>query len=147
MEERRILGLDVGERRIGVALSDASGRLATALTTIAAIPHGQALAQLARLSAEYAVCEIVVGLPLTLRGEIGPQAALVQRFAASLEQELQLPIHLVDERLTSAAAEQLLRDLGLKPEKRKQQIDQVAAALILQDFLDQRHETDERSAT
>ena len=93
------------------------------------------------------MCEIVVGLPLTLRGEIGPQAALVQRFAASLEQELQLPIHLVDERLTSAAAEQLLRDLGLKPEKRKQQIDQVAAALILQDFLDQRHETDERSAT
>lgn len=147
MEERRILGLDVGERRIGVALSDASGRLATALTTIAATPHGQALAQLARLSAKYAVCEIVVGLPLTLRGEIGPQAALVQRFAASLEQALQLPIHLVDERLTSAAAEQLLRDLGLKPEKRKQQIDQVAAALILQDFLDQRRETDERSAT
>lgn len=147
MEERRILGLDVGERRIGVALSDASGRLATALTTIAATPHEQALAQLARLSAKHAVCEIVVGLPLTLRGEIGPQAALVQRFAARLEQALQLPIHLVDERLTSAAAEQLLRDLGLKPEKRKQQIDQVAAALILQDFLDQRREAEERTAT
>ncbi len=147
MEEQRILGLDVGERRIGVALSDASGRLATALTTIAATPHEQALAQLARLSAKHAVCAIVIGLPLTLRGEIGPQAASVQRFAASLEQALQLPIHLVDERLTSAAAEQLLRDMGLKPEKRRQQIDQVAAALILQDFLDQRREAEERSAT
>jgi len=147
MEEQRILGLDVGERRIGVALSDASGRLATALTTITATPHEHALAQLARLSTKHAVRAIVIGLPLTLRGEIGPQAASVQRFAASLEQVVQLPIHLVDERLTSAAAEQLLRDMGLKPEKRRQQIDQVAAALILQDFLDQRREAEERSAT
>lgn len=138
MQEQRSLGLDVGERRIGVALSDPSGRLASALTTLQARPPTQALLQIERLVAEHSVYEIIIGLPLTLRGEIGPQAELVQHFAETLGQRLTLPIHLFDERLTTAAAEQLLRDLGVKPEKRRQQIDQVAAAIILQDFLDQR---------
>jgi putative holliday junction resolvase len=138
MHERRSLGLDVGERRIGVALSDASGRLASALTTITARPQEQAITRIGRLAAEHAVHEIVVGLPLTLRGEVGPQAVTVQRFAEVLRASTNLPIHFFDERLTTAAAEQLLRDMGLKPEKRRQQIDQVAAAIILQDFLDQR---------
>ncbi len=137
-DERRIMGLDVGERRIGVALSDAEGRLASALTTIAARPVEQALQRIARLVEIHAVSEVVVGLPLTMRGEIGPQAEAVQHFARHLQERLGLPVHLFDERLTTAAAEQLLRDMGLKPEKRKQQIDQVAAAIILQDFLDQR---------
>ncbi|RRR76618.1 MAG: Holliday junction resolvase RuvX [Candidatus Viridilinea halotolerans] len=138
LEEQRSLGLDVGERRIGVALSDASGRLASALTTIKAYPQEHALAQIARLVVEHGIYEVVVGLPLTLRGEIGPQAEVVQRFAEALGQQVALPIHLFDERLTTAAAAQLLRDMGVKPEKRRQQIDQVAAAIILQDFLDQR---------
>jgi putative Holliday junction resolvase len=132
------MGLDVGGRRIGVALSDADGSLASPLTTIAAQPREQALERLGRLVVEHQVSEFVVGLPLTLRGEIGPQAALVQAFAAELERVLQLPVAFFDERLTSAAAEQVLRDLGVKPAKRKAQIDQVAAAIILQDFLDHR---------
>lgn len=136
MHERRVLGLDVGERRIGVALSDAGGHLASPLTTIGAQPQAQALEHIVRLAREYGVSEIVVGLPLTLRGEIGPQANSVRAFAATLEAVVNLPIQLFDERLTTAAAEQLLRDLGVKPEKRKQQIDQVAASIILQDYLD-----------
>ncbi len=135
--EQRILGLDVGERRIGVALSDAEARLATPLTTIAARPPEQALQRIARLVQEHSIVALVVGLPLTLRGEVGPQATLVQGFARQLEEQLALPVHLFDERLSTAAADQMLRELGVKPEKRKQQIDQVAAAIILQDFLDQ----------
>ena len=138
MREQRTLGLDVGSRRIGVALSDASGTLATPLTTIMAVPQAQALERIGRLCAEHEVVEIVVGLPLTLRGEVGPQAETVQKFAEALGQSIALPIQFFDERLTTAAAEQQLRDLGVKPEKRKLQIDQVAAAIILQDYLDQR---------
>ena len=138
MREQRVLGLDVGQRRIGVALSDASGVLATPLTTISAVPQTQALERIGRLCAEHAVAELVVGLPLTLRGEVGPQAEVVQKFAEALGAAVALPIHFFDERLTSAAAEQLLREMGVKAEKRKLQIDQVAASIILQDFLDQR---------
>ncbi len=138
MREQRTLGLDVGSRRIGVALSDASGTLATPLTTITAVPQAQALERIGRLCVEHEVVEIVVGLPLTLRGEVGPQAETVQKFAEALGQSIALPIQFFDERLTTAAAEQQLRDLGMKPEKRKLQIDQVAAAIILQDYLDQR---------
>lgn len=135
--EPRYLGLDVGERRIGVALSDASARLATPLTTVGAVPQALAIERIGRLCAEYGVTALVLGLPLTLRGEVGPQATAVQKFGAALEQALALPLHYFDERLTTAAADQLLRELGVKPEKRKLQIDQVAASIILQDFLDQ----------
>lgn len=135
MQQRRYLGLDVGERRIGVALSDASGRLATPLMTIGA--RDRPLERIERLAREHEVAEVVVGLPLTLRGEVGPQAALVQKFADALQAALRLPVHLFDERLTTAAADQILRDMGVKPEKRKLQIDQVAASIILQDYLDQ----------
>ncbi len=139
IEERRILGLDVGERRIGVALSDASARLATPLTTIGAVPQALAIERIGRLCAEHGVVTLVVGLPLTLRGEVGPQAMTVQRFAEALGQAVDLPIHFFDERLTTAAADQLLREMGVKPEKRKLQLDQVAASIILQDYLDQQH--------
>jgi putative holliday junction resolvase len=120
MREQRHLGLDVGERRIGVALSDASGRLATPLTTIGAVPQAQAIARIAALCAEHEVVAVVIGL------------------RAHLAAGVALPIDYFDERLTSAAAEQLLREMGVKPEKRKLQIDQVAASIILQDYLDSR---------
>jgi putative holliday junction resolvase len=136
MHERRTMGLDLGGRRIGVALSDALGMLATPLTTIQAVPQAQAIEQIARLAQEHSVVAIVAGLPLTLRGEIGPQAEVARAFATELEAALGLPVALFDERLTTAAAEQHLRDLGVKPEKRKLLIDQVAAAIILQDYLD-----------
>ncbi|NNJ12485.1 Holliday junction resolvase RuvX [Chloroflexales bacterium ZM16-3] len=136
MIDRRVLGLDIGSRRIGVALSDASGTLSSPLTTVSATPHERALAEIGRLVRENQVVEVVAGLPLTLRGEIGPQAELIRTFARELEAALSMPVALFDERLSTAAAEQMLRDLGVKPEKRKQQIDQVAASIILQDYLD-----------
>ncbi len=138
MHERRIIGLDVGERRIGVALSDASARLATPLTTIGAVPQALAVERIGRLCADHGAVAVVVGLPLTLRGEVGPQAQAVQRFAEVLKEAVGLPIHFFDERLTTAAADQMLREMGVKPEKRRLQIDQVAASIILQDYLDQR---------
>lgn len=119
-----------------MALSDASGTLSSPLTTVSATPHERALAEIGRLVRENQVVEVVAGLPLTLRGEIGPQAELIRTFARELEAALSMPVALFDERLSTAAAEQMLRDLGVKPEKRKQQIDQVAASIILQDYLD-----------
>jgi putative holliday junction resolvase len=136
MIDRRVLGLDVGERRIGVALSDALGMLSSPLTTIGARPRERAISEIGRLVREHAVVQLVVGLPLTLRGEVGPQAEIIHAFTRELEATLSIPVALFDERLSTAAAEQMLRDLGVKPEKRKQQIDQVAASIILQDYLD-----------
>lgn len=132
----RVLALDVGERRIGVAMSDAAGLLAAPLTTLKAEPRARALNQIVALVTEHAVDEIVVGLPLTMSGEVGPQAQVVQSFAADLEAALGRRVQLFDERLTSVVAEQMLRDLGVKPEKRKARIDEVAASIILQDYLD-----------
>mgnify|MGYP005841134199 CR=1 FL=1 len=133
---RRVLGLDVGGRRIGVAISDYGGMIATPLTTLQATPRPRTLEQIAALVQEYEVNEIVVGLPLTLSGEIGPQAQLVQSFVTELEAVLHQSIQFFDERLTTVVAEQMLRDLGVRPEKRKARIDEVAAAIILQDYLD-----------
>lgn len=138
MNERRVMGLDVGSRRIGVALSDPTQLLASPLQTIQAIPPERALAEIARLVEQHDVERLVVGLPLTLSGEIGPQAKQVQAFIDTLQAHLTIPIDVYDERLTTAEAERLLIEAGLKPAKRKEQIDQVAAMLILQDFLNSR---------
>ncbi|NJO07753.1 MAG: Holliday junction resolvase RuvX, partial [Chloroflexaceae bacterium] len=132
----RVLALDVGGRRIGVALSDEAGLMAMPLTTLKADPRDRTLAHIEALVQEYNVDELVVGLPLTMSGEIGPQAQTVQQFVERLKQILPMPIHLFDERLTTVVAEQMMRDLGIKPEKRRQRIDEVAATIILQDYLD-----------
>jgi putative Holliday junction resolvase len=130
------MALDVGGRRIGVALSDSTRILASPLTTLRAQPRERVLAEIAALVRSYEVTDVVVGLPLTLSGEIGPQAQLVQKFAEALQQTLDVPVHQFDERLTTVAAERMMLDLGLKPEQRKARIDEVAASIILQDFLD-----------
>ncbi len=133
---RRVLALDVGGRRIGVALSDADGMLAAPLTTLKAEPRRRAMDEIVALVRDYAVDDVVVGFPLTMSGEIGPQARVVQAFVAELETALGMSVQLFDERLTSVVAEQMLRDMGVKPEKRKIRIDEVAASIILQDYLD-----------
>ncbi|MBK9715581.1 MAG: Holliday junction resolvase RuvX [Kouleothrix sp.] len=139
-EPGRVLALDVGERRIGVALSDPTRVLASPFTTLRAQPRARVLGEIAALVQRNEVAEVVVGLPLTLSGEIGPQALIVQAFAAELQQALAVPVHLLDERLTSVAAERMMIDLGLRPEQRKARIDEVAASIILQDFLDARRD-------
>jgi putative Holliday junction resolvase len=130
------MALDVGGRRIGVAMSDPTRTLSSPLTTLRAEPREQALQRIAQLIRENEVVELVVGLPLTLSGEIGPQAKVVQEFIAALSAVVALPIKTFDERLTSVEAERIMVELGLKPEQRKARIDEVAASIILQDFLD-----------
>lgn len=137
-EPGRIMALDVGGRRIGVAMSDPTRVLASPLTTLRAEPRPRAIGQIAELVAQHQVAEVVVGLPLTLSGEIGPQAKLVQAFVEELRAALAVPLHLFDERLTSVAAERLMQELGIKPQRRRERIDEVAASIILQDFLDSR---------
>ena len=136
IELGRVMALDVGGRRIGVALSDTTRVLASPLTTLRAEPRERVLNEIAALVQRHEVVEVVVGLPLSLSGAIGPQAHLVQLFAERLKDVLTTPIHLFDERLTTVAAERMMLDLGMKPEQRKARIDEVAASIILQDFLD-----------
>jgi len=130
------MALDVGGRRIGVALSDTTRVLASPLTTLRAEPRDRVLSEIAALVQRHEVVEVVVGLPLTLSGAIGPQAHLIQLFVERLKGVLTAPIHMFDERLTTIAAERMMLDLGMKPEQRKARIDEVAASIILQDFLD-----------
>ena len=137
MRERgRVMALDVGERRIGVAVSDPTRTLAAPLTTLRAQPRDHVLQRIAQLTREHEIVELVVGLPLTLSGEVGPQAKSVYGFIETLQAAVSLPIHTFDERLTSVEAERIMVELGLKPEQRRARIDEVAASIILQDFLD-----------
>jgi putative Holliday junction resolvase len=135
-EPGRVMALDVGERRIGVALSDPTRMLASPLTTIRAVPRSTALKRILTLIRDYQVTTLVVGLPLTMNGDIGPQATLVQQFVDELRPLIAIPIAFVDERLTTVAAERMMIDLKIKPEQRRARIDEMAASIILQDFLD-----------
>ncbi len=135
-EPGRVLALDVGERRIGVALSDPTRTLASPLTTIRAVPRSTALKRILTLIRDYEVTALVIGLPLTMNGDVGPQATQVQQFVNELRPLIDIPIFFVDERLTTVAAERMMIDLKIKPEQRRVRIDEVAASIILQDFLD-----------
>ncbi|MEO7910152.1 MAG: Holliday junction resolvase RuvX [Roseiflexaceae bacterium] len=134
------MALDVGGRRIGVALSDTTRVLASPLTTLRAEPRDRVLSEIVALVQRHEVAEVVVGLPLTLSGEIGPQAHVIQLFVERLKGVLTSPIHMFDERLTTVAAERMMVDLGMKPEQRRARIDEVAASIILQDFLDSKRD-------
>jgi putative Holliday junction resolvase len=132
------LGLDVGKKRIGVAGCDVTGLIATGLTTIERHSFASALAQLQQIVAERQVHVLVVGLPYSMDGTLGFQARQVQKFATGIAKALQLPLEYVDERLTSFQAEQLLQAEGRSPSRHKGLIDRKAAALILQQWLDER---------
>jgi putative Holliday junction resolvase len=130
-----ILGLDVGDVRIGAAISDELGFAAHPLCTITRKNRKTDLAVICDLINTHQVDAVVIGLPLMLSGEIGIQAEKVQKFANRLKQEARIPIHLWDERLTTVEAEDILRDAGKPRNKRRQVIDQVAAVLILDEYL------------
>jgi putative Holliday junction resolvase len=134
----RILGLDVGDRRIGVALSDPLGLTAQPLTVIERRDAARDVDALSALVAQHQVSCIVVGLPLTLRGEQGIQADKVESFVQRLRSRVRLPVELIDERLTTVQGERALAEGGASRRQRKAAIDQVAAQLILQQFLDTR---------
>ena len=134
----RILGLDVGSRRIGVAVSDLLGITAQGLDTIHRQNKRLDYVQLEQVIREYDVNEIVVGLPLRMSGDEGIQAEKMQAFAEDLRRKFNLPVHLWDERLTSTQANRLLRETDMSIRRRGQVVDQMAAVLILQSFMDHR---------
>ena len=134
----RILGLDVGDRRIGVAISDPLGITAQQLTVLERRSRPKDVAAVTSLVEQHQAERIVVGLPLTLRGEHGPQAHKVTAFVEALRRRVTIPIQAVDERLTTAQGERALIALDVSRRKRKAVIDRVAAQLILQQYLDSR---------
>ena len=134
----RYLGLDVGNRRIGVAVSDGLGLTAQPVLTLERrSSRREDLRSLARLCRRFGVVGIVVGDPVHLSGEDSPQAAKTRAFAAELGELAGLPIHLWDERLTSAEAHGILYRAGKARQEHRKVVDQVAATLILQSFLDE----------
>jgi len=133
---QRVLGLDVGARRIGLAVTDALGITAQGLETLQRKNKKQDFAYLNRVLREYDVKEIVVGLPLRMSGQEGTQSEKIRIFAAELEKKFGLPVHLWDERLTSAEANRFLRESELSIEKRAKAVDRMAAVLILQGWME-----------
>jgi putative Holliday junction resolvase len=134
----RVLAVDPGTKRVGLALSDPTGTIAQPLTTIGAEPRGTLAARLAEMAREKDVRKIVVGLPRRMDGSLGPEAKAARRLATELRETSRLPVELVDERLTTAAAEKALLEEGVRREKRRASIDRVAAALLLQAHLDRK---------
>ena len=132
-----ILGLDIGDARTGVAISDELGIAAHPLCTIQRKSRKALLAELQELVTAHKVERIVVGLPLQLDGETGTQAQKVKRFAEKLERQVNLPIIFWDESFTTFEAAQILRGTKKRRKKRKQVIDQVAAVLILEGYLEE----------
>ena len=133
----RVLGLDVGERRIGVAVSDALGITAQRLTVVERREHlSQDVEAMATLVKTNQVDAVVVGLPVTMQGSVGEQAKRVMTFVEALRETLRCPVELLDERLTTVQGERSLLETDTSRKKRKRLIDQVAAQLILQAYLD-----------
>ena len=139
MTRGRRLGIDVGAVRVGVALSDPDGVLATPLATVARdVQHGTDLATIAGMVAEHDVVGVVVGLPRTLAAREGPAAEAAREFGAALGVRVAVPIEFADERLTTVVATRQMRESGRKGRRQRAVVDQVAAVAILQGWLDAR---------
>ena len=132
----RIMGLDVGDKRIGIALSDLMGWTAQGLKTLERTNTKDDLKELERIANENQVHKIVVGLPKNMNGTLGPQSEKVQKFAAALKNRTNLEMIYWDERLSTVAAERSLIQADVRRKKRKTVIDKVAATYILQNYLD-----------
>jgi putative holliday junction resolvase len=131
----RILGMDVGSKTIGLAVSDPLGLTAQGLETIRRKNKRLDFARLERVIREFEVAEIVVGYPLRLSGSEGSQAEKVRAFADQLQQRFKLPVHLWDERLSSREANRLLRESEMSIKRRSELVDRLAAVLILQNWM------------
>jgi putative Holliday junction resolvase len=131
----RTMGLDYGDKTIGVALSDELGWTAQGLTVIRRTTPDEDFARIRELVEEHQVGELVVGFPRNMDGSVGPRGEMCREFARSLQEKLKLPVQLWDERLTTAAAERTLLEADVSRRKRKQVIDKLAAVLILQGYL------------
>ncbi len=134
----RLLGLDVGDRTIGVAVSDPMGWTAQGVTVIRRKSRKDDLAALGAIIEEYKVEKFVVGLPRRTDGSYGPEAEKIYSFGAKLEREFGLTVEYWDERFSTVAAERILLEGDVSRAKRRQVIDKVAAAVILQAYLDRK---------
>jgi putative holliday junction resolvase len=134
----RILAIDPGSKRVGLALSDPSATIAQALATIPAEPAGSLAARIAQISRTSEAARIIVGLPRRMDGSRGPEANAAQALADAIRKASGLPVELVDERLTTVAAERSLIAAGVRRDKRRLSVDRVAATLLLQGHLDRR---------
>ena len=132
----RILGLDYGERRIGLALSDPMGIIARPLTIIDRKKTADHISRISEIIAEKKITTIVVGLPLTLKGHYSKQTEIVLAFIDQLKSNFQIPIVAIDERLSSVAAKKSLLVQSVKAGYEKGRVDETAAAIILQEYLD-----------
>jgi putative Holliday junction resolvase len=132
------IGLDVGEKTIGIAISDALGWTAQGLTTLRwdERDYDTAKEPLRKVISEHEVTEAVVGFPKNMNGTVGPRGEASQHFADWIENEFDIPARLWDERLTTMAAERVLLDADMSRKKRKKVIDKMAAVMILQSYLD-----------
>lgn len=133
----RALGVDLGSKRIGLATSDLSGTIATPLTTLArtrSVQHDHA--SIADIVIREEVTIVVVGLPITMQGTLGPAAEAAQREAAALGTLLSVPVILFDERMTTVTADRALKEANISASRRRQYVDRVAAAVMLQTWLD-----------
>jgi len=134
----RILGLDIGTKRIGVAVSDELGFTAQGVETLIRSSPEADLNRIASLAGQYAVSEIVVGIPFNMDGSAGPQARMVRELAEAIGRRCRVPIHEWDERLSTMAAERTLLEADVSRAKRRKVIDKLAAVIILQGYLDSR---------
>lgn len=132
----RILGLDIGDRTIGVAISDPLGFTAQGITTIRRKNEEIDIAKLSDICKEYGVDTIVAGLPKNMNGTIGPQSEKVLQFCEAIKLKIDIPIKMWDERLTTVAAERIMLEADMSRAKRKKIVDKIAATYILQGYLD-----------
>ena len=142
-----LLGLDVGDTRIGVALSDELGVAAHPLCTLTRKNRKVDLIAIADLISIHKVERVVIGLPISLDGSIGTQAEKVQKFAQRLEHVIDIPIEFQDERFTTAEAEEILRELNKDTKEQKELIDEVSAVIILDDYLNRDGEINSTAST
>lgn len=133
----RALGIDVGDRRIGLALSDSGGILASPLIILEHTTESADIEAILKIAKEREAEQIIVGLPRLMNGDIGPQAQKVQAFAEAMHAVTQIPIEYRDERLTTVEAQRLKQETGSRRKNRNIRYDAMAAAVILQDYLEE----------
>jgi len=131
-----VLAVDPGSKRVGLAVSDPTGTIAQALATVPAEPRETLVFRLAKIAEEQEARAIVVGLPRRMDGSYGPEAKAARELASKLRHAARVPVEVVDERLTTAAAERSLLEGGVRRKTRRASIDRVAATLLLQSHLD-----------
>ncbi|MBL7072507.1 MAG: Holliday junction resolvase RuvX [Candidatus Omnitrophica bacterium] len=132
----RIMGLDIGSKKIGVALSDQTGQIASASEVISRKSDSVAICRIKQIAEEFNVKKIVVGLPVNMDGSYGPSAKMSEKFAEKIKKEIEIDICFWDERLSTKEAENIMISASVSRKKRKGVIDKLAAQIILQGYLD-----------